>query len=387
MRFRPFLTRLDRYVFRQLFGALLAITFGLTALIWLTQSLRFVELVVNRGLSLLVFMHLTGLLIPSFIAVILPITTYVVVQFIYQRLAGDREVTVMRAAGLSPFALARPALALALLATGTGYWLNLSVVPATLSSFKEYQWQIRNKVAAFLLQEGVFTAVSDKLVVYVRSRTLDGALRGILVDDARDPAVRSTILAESGQLMEGSHGPRVLLVNGSRQEIDRQTGRLNMLTFTENEIDLMDTAGPEGARPADMSEVSVWELLTPRFAQSRDVPKWIAEGHKRLANPLASISYALVALVSVLTGGFQRHGGFLRPLASVGIVVMLVAVGLIIDGLAARDNTLIPLIWVRAVIPGLVCAVLLFAPSGLWTRRGRTATGEARDAASGIARA
>ena len=387
MRFRPFPTRLDRYVFRQLFGALLAITFGLTALIWLTQSLRFVELVVNRGLSLLVFMNLTGLLIPSFIAVILPITTYVVIQFIYQRLAGDREVTVMRAAGLSPFALARPALALALLATATGYWLNLSVVPATLASFKEYQWQIRNKVAAFLLQEGVFTSVSDKLVVYVRARAPDGSLRGILVDDARDPAVRSTILAESGQLMEGAHGPRVLLINGSRQEIDRQTGRLNMLTFTENEIDLMGTAGPEGARPADMSEVSVWELLVPRFAQKRDVTKWIAEGHKRLANPLASISYALVALVSVLTGGFQRHGGFLRPLASVGSVVSLVALGLIFDGLAARDNALIPLIWVRAIVPGLVCAVLLFAPSGLWTRRPRPLPADAGDTASGIVRA
>ena len=387
MRFRPFPTRLDRYVFRQLFGALLAITFGLTALIWLTQSLRFVELVVNRGLSLLVFMNLTGLLIPSFIAVILPITTYVVIQFIYQRLAGDREVTVMRAAGLSPFALARPALALALLATATGYWLNLSVVPATLASFKEYQWQIRNKVAAFLLQEGVFTSVSDKLVVYVRARAPDGSLRGILVDDARDPAVRSTILAESGQLMEGAHGPRVLLINGSRQEIDRQTGRLNMLTFTENEIDLMGTAGPEGARPADMSEVSVWELLTPRFAQKRDVTKWIAEGHKRLANPLASISYALVALVSVLTGGFQRHGGFLRPLASVGSVVSLVALGLIFDGLAARDNALIPLIWVRAIVPGLVCAVMLFAPSGLWTRRPRPLPADAGDTASGIVRA
>ena len=387
MRFRPFPTRLDRYVFRQLFGALLAITFGLTALIWLTQSLRFVELVVNRGLSLLVFMNLTGLLIPSFIAVILPITTYVVIQFIYQRLAGDREVTVMRAAGLSPFALARPALALALLATATGYWLNLSVVPATLASFKEYQWQIRNKVAAFLLQEGVFTSVSDKLVVYVRARAPDGSLRGILVDDARDPAVRSTILAESGQLMEGAHGPRVLLINGSRQEIDRQTGRLNMLTFTENEIDLMDTAGPEGARPADMSEVSVWELLVPRFAQKRDVTKWIAEGHKRLANPLASISYALVALVSVLTGGFQRHGGFLRPLASVGSVVSLVALGLIFDGLAARDNALIPLIWVRAIVPGLVCAVMLFAPSGLWTRRPRPLPADAGDTASGIVRA
>src|ERR1700742_2274968 len=130
MRLPPAPTRLDRYIFRQLFWALVAVTLGLTALIWLTQSLRFVELVVNRGLSMLVFLRLTGLLIPSFIAVILPITTYVVIQFVYQRLAGDREVTVMRAAGLSPFALARPALALALFATAVGYWLNLQVVPS-----------------------------------------------------------------------------------------------------------------------------------------------------------------------------------------------------------------------------------------------------------------
>jgi lipopolysaccharide export system permease protein len=362
-------TRLDRYIFRQLFWALIAVTAGLTALIWLTQSLRFVELVVNRGLSLLVFMRLTGLLIPSFIAVILPITTYVVIQFIYQRLAGDREVTVMRAAGLSPFALARPALAVALVATAAGYWLNLETVPETLASFREFQWEIRNKVAAFLLQEGVFTSISEKLVVYVRSRTPDGSLHGILVDDARDPTVHATILAESGQLLEGTNGPRVLLMNGSRQEIDHQTGRLNMLTFSQNEIDLADASGPEGERPADMSEVGIEELLYPRLALPRDVPKWIAEAHKRLAGPLASLSYAMVALVSVLMGAFQRHGGVLRPLASVLAVVLLVALGLTIDGLAARDNVLIPLIWARAILPGVVCAIVLFAPLPWFRRR------------------
>jgi lipopolysaccharide export system permease protein len=365
-------TSLDRYIFRQLFWGLIAITAGLTSLIWLTQSLRFIELVVNRGLSMLVFMQLTGLLIPSFIAVILPITTYVVIQFIYQRLAGDREVTVMRAAGLSPFALARPALALALLATIAGYWLNLSVVPSTLKSFREFQWEIRNKVAAFLLQEGVFTSISDKLVVYIRTRTPDGSLRGILVDDARDPAVHSTILAESGQLIEGNNGsPRVLMFNGSRQEIDHQTGRLNILTFTENELDLADATDREAERPADMSEVSTGQLLHPHPAFDRDIPKWIAEGHKRLAGPLASISYALCALVSVLTGSFQRHGGFLRPFVSVLAVVLLVALGLTIDGLAARDNTLIPLMWARTVLPGVGCAIALFAPVSWPLRRSR----------------
>ena len=371
MRFLPTPTRLDRYIFRQLFWALIAVTAGLTALIWLTQSLRFVELVVNRGLSMLVFMHLTGLLIPSFIAVILPITTYVVIQFIYHRLAGDREVTVMRAAGLSPWALARPALAVAVLAMLAGYWLNLEVVPRTLASFREFQWEIRNKVAAFLLQEGVFTPISDRLVVYVRSRSPDGSLHGILVDDARDPTLHATIIAESGQLVDGKNGPRVLLLNGSREEIDRQTGRLNMLTFAENEIDLADGSGADEARPADMSEVGLGELLNPRLALPRDVPKWIAEGHKRLAEPLASVSYALVALVSVLTGAFQRHGGIVRPLASVCAVVLLVALGLMVDGLAARDNMLIPLIWIRAVVPGAVCGVILFGPT-TWSPWRRT---------------
>src|ERR1700753_4420433 len=101
MRNGKLITRLDRYIFRQLALALIAVTGGLTALIWLIQSLRFVELVVNHGLSLGVFLELTGLLIPSFVAVILPITTFVVIEFVYQRLAGHRELTVMRVAGVA----------------------------------------------------------------------------------------------------------------------------------------------------------------------------------------------------------------------------------------------------------------------------------------------
>ena len=263
---------------------------------------------------------------------------------------------------------------------GACFWLNLYAVPATLAAFREFQWEIRNKVAAFLLQEGVFTSISDKLVVYVRTRSTDGLLHGILVDDARDPAVHATILAESGQLMEGAHGPRVLLLNGSRQEIDRQTGRLNVLTFAENEIDLVDNAGPEGQRPPDMSEQGLADLLVPRKAAPRDATKWVAEGHKRLTGPLATISYALIALVSVLTGSFQRHGGFLRPLASVMTVVMLVALGLTIDGLAARDNALIPLMWIRAVLPAIVCVFILFPPV-MTRRRAPTGADETRDGA------
>ena len=68
------MTRIDRYLFRQLALALIAVTVGLAALVWLTQSLRFIELVLDRGLSMVVFVELTSLMLPSFFAVILPIT-------------------------------------------------------------------------------------------------------------------------------------------------------------------------------------------------------------------------------------------------------------------------------------------------------------------------
>jgi lipopolysaccharide export system permease protein len=366
MRSGKVITRLDIYIFRQVLLALVVATGGLTALIWLTQSLRFVDLVVNRGLSFLVFLQLTGLLIPSFVAVILPITTYVVIQFVYQRMATDRELTVMRAAGLSPWALARPALAVALLATVIGYGLSIWAVPASLNDFKQFQWEIRNRLAAFLLQDGVFTPLSDKLTVYIRSRDQDGTLRGILVDDARDPTTHATILAERGRLIDGPSGPRVLLLDGSRQEIDHQSGRLDMLTFRQNEIDLAEATKDETARPADMSEVPLKDLLDPHPLFERDRPKWIAEGHKRLSGPLTTLSYAMVGLFSALGGMFRRHGGVVRPLATVGAMVGLLALGLAFGTLGARDNSLLFLMWVHAIVPGIVCGWLLLTPSIRW---------------------
>ena len=360
----PSMSRLDRYVLHQLLVALLATTGGLALLIWLTQSLRFVSLVVDRGLSLRVFLQLTGLLIPGFVAVILPITTFVVTQFVYQRLAGDRELTVMRAAGLAPSRIARPALYCMAIAVGVSYVLNVWIVPASYHDFRQYEFEIRNKMAAFLLQEGVFTPVTPTMTVYIRTRERDGTLHGILVEDDREKSVRATILAEHGHIESNGDVPKVVLYNGSREEIDRKTGRLNVLTFQRNTIDLTDSSKDSDIRYRDSTEMSLSELFhpDPREVQARDRGKFAAEGHRRLTAPLTAFSFAMVALVAVLAGGFSRHGNMLRPLVAIMSVVGLLALGLVAQSIASRSPVLIPLIWLQAVLPGLLCAGYLFGP-------------------------
>ena len=167
-------------------------------------------------------------------------------------------------------------------------------------------------------------------------------------------------------MTDGPNGPRVLLLDGSWQEIDHQTGRLDMLTFKQNEIDLAEATKDSAARPADMAEVPLRELLDAHPYFERDRSKWVAEGHRRLTAPLTTLSYAMIGLFSALGGMFRRHGGMLRPLATVGAMVGLLALGLAFGTIAARDNSLLVLIWLHATVPGLVAAWLLLGPAIGW---------------------
>ncbi|PHK95771.1 LPS export ABC transporter permease LptF [Pseudoroseomonas rhizosphaerae] len=378
------MTKIDRYMFRQLGVSLLAVTVGLAALVWLTQSLRFIELVLDRGLSLAVFIELTGLLLPSFFAVILPITTFVVTLFTYVRLNADRELVVMRAAGLSDWRLARPALLVAGIATALGLFMQLWLVPVSHAAFRAWQFEIRNEMAAILLQEGVFSSLGDTLTVYARQRAADGTLRGILVHDMREPGTPVTIMAQEGRLVSGPSGPRVTLLNGVRQQMEPATAtrpaRLSVLSFAENSVDLASGSNSpaETARNRDSRERFVGELLRPDPAENlpeRDIRKFRAEGHQRLSSPFTALSFAMVGLATALASGFRRHGDWRPAALGVTMVVVLLALGLAVGNLAARNNAAIPLIWVHALAPALLAAWVLSGSPGLPRRRPDMAEG------------
>ena len=355
-------SRLDRYIFRQLLIGLVVITLGLVALTWMTQSLRFIQLIIQHGLSPVVFLHLTGLLLPSFFAVILPITVFVIILFVYSRLASDRELTVMRAAGCSDYAIARPALLLAALIMIICWALNVWLVPSSLRNFSRYEFEVRNKIAAFLLEPGVFTPIEPHVTVYVQRRTPAGVLHGIMIYDSRDKGATSTILARSGRLVRGANGPMVLLRDGLRQQLDPKTHRLETLSFKRDLIDISQGSKTDPAVAPKTSEASMAQLLHPDPSKVGVATrkKWHAEVARRLAGPMAVLSYAMIALVAALGARFRRFGGVAAPVSAVAGVVVLVALNVAVGNLASRDNALIPLIWLVEAGP------ILLIPAGFW---------------------
>ncbi|WP_247878374.1 LPS export ABC transporter permease LptF [Azospirillum sp. TSO22-1] len=347
------MTRLERYLFRNLLVATLYSTAGLTVTIWLTQSLRLIEIVVEAGAPLRLFLWLLLLTVPTFLGIVLPIALVGAVLFTYNRLTMDSELVVMRAAGVGPFRLARPALVLAAGVMGIVFLLNVWLTPAAHRELVRLEYAVKNDYSQLFLREGVFNDVGEKLSVYLRSRDQDGNLHGVLIHDARVAGKPVTIMGENAVMVPGEAGARFVVFNGNRQEMDQIKGRLSELYFERYAIDIKLRTDTRGDRWPDARERSMAELLDPPadLAQyDRIVRQMRAELHHRLSSPLFSLAFVLVALASLLSGEFNRRGQASRVTLAILAVVVLQAASLGLTSLSTRMGNFIPLMYLLPLL-------------------------------------
>lgn len=317
--------QLHRYMFRQLTWWTIVVAVSLTCIVWLTQSLRFVEMIVNTGLSATTFITFTLLLLPSFLSLIGPIAVFAAVMFTYTKMLNDSEIVVLRASGMSPLKIGRPALVLATLVMILGYLNSVYFMPSTFREFKDMQREFRSELSSLFLQEGVFNPVIAGITVFIRERSEGGELYGIIIHDEREPDKPVTMMAEKGAIVSSDKGPRVLMVNGNRQEVREDDGRLSLLYFDRYTFDLS---------ALNKSDLALWREPRERFLHELFYPsdsaddifnfrKLRMEGIFRLSSPLLYLAFTAIALALLLGGDFNRRGQFLRILTAVCVVTAI----------------------------------------------------------------
>ncbi|WNK01561.1 LptF/LptG family permease [Thalassospiraceae bacterium LMO-JJ14] len=350
-----------RYVLRQLFAGMILVSAGLTCIIWLSQSLRFVEMIVNRGVSAGTFVYMTMLLLPNFLTVILPIALFTIIVFTYSKMVTDRELVVMRAAGVGQFGLAKPALIITFLTLLFGYFLNLYLLPESYRAFRLLQWEIRNTYSHVLLKEGAFNPLSETVTVYIRERAADGQLLGILVHDERDETAPVTLMAERGALVDTGKGPRVVMYNGNRQTIGTNN-KLSILYFDRYVFEVPTSSESISERFREPRERSMSELINLESAKDinpHDWGKYKVELHKRFVTPLLGVGYAMIGLACLLYGPITRRSQSMRIVTAVTIMISLQGAALGLENVIAKNLVLTPLFYVLAVVPMLAGTIML----------------------------
>ncbi len=320
----------DRYLFKDLLTATIFIAVTLASVIFLTQSLRFLELVINSGASSSAFWILTVLALPRFFEIILPIALMAATVFIYNKLTMDSELIVMRSTGASPMALARPALMMAIITTVILWMMTMWLGPTSLSNMQQMRQVIKAQYSTLLFREGVFNSVSPGLTVFIRDKSSNGELHGIMIHDNRvKKAPPVTVLAKRGVIVATDEGQQVLVYDGSRQSMNVDTGALDKLDFDRYSIDLPEESGTVRQRWREPDERTFLELLNPDPENARDAEnKWefTVEAHRRIVSPLLAPGFVVIALSFLLLGPVDRRGQGWR-------ITMAVVATIIIQGL------------------------------------------------------
>jgi lipopolysaccharide export system permease protein len=346
------MTSLTRYILRQCVAVMVFVTVALCAAVWLAQSLRLVDLIVNRGLTAELFLYLAILILPRFIDIVLPIGVFIAVLFVFNRLTAESELVVMRASGLGPLELAKPVMILAGIAFLILMTLSAYFLPTSNREFKDAQFEIRNRFVSSLLQEGSFTTISDKLTIYIGGRDERGEVRGILIDDERDKDRPVTIIADRGAFSSVGGGSRLVMVHGNRQELDPKTGKLSLLTFDRYTLDLDSMRDAPVVRFREPQERFLGELLFPPAGLDPGLRyTFIVEAHQRFAIPLSVFGFAIIPLACLLPGQMNRRGQLKRVVLAVGLAFIYQSVAIGVQNMASRYEIAIPLMYLTDLLP------------------------------------
>ena len=310
---------IGRYIFRTTLGAFLVVLISVTLLMWITQALRNIDLMTSQGQTILVFIGITALIIPLLILLMAPIALMIAVAHVLTKLSNDSELIVMNAAGMPPWRIFRPFLAVGILVSLLVAAISLYVSPECLHLLRSWATEVRTDFVSNVIQPGRFTTMDAKLTFHIRERSRSGQLLGVMVDDQRDPKEHITILAEHGDILKNERGTFLVLNAGTVQRQEAGQHDPAIVLFDSYAFDLSRlTAGP--APRYSVQERYLSELLHPAPADAATPEQRgsiRAELHNRITAPLYPLAFLVIAFAYL---GAPRTTRQSRNMSLVGAV-------------------------------------------------------------------
>jgi lipopolysaccharide export system permease protein len=321
---------INRYIFRATLGAFVIVLVSLTAVIWVTQALRDIDIMTSQGQTILVFVGITGLIIPLLVLVIAPIALLIAAAHVLNKMSNDSEIIVMNAAGMSPWVVFRAFMAAALVVSLLVGVIGAYFAPKGLRMLRDWLTEVRANVVSSIVQPGRFTAIENGVTIHIRERRPNGQLAGIFLDDRRNPNERITILAEIGELLDNASGTYLVLQKGVVQRYEVGQRDPAMVAFDRYAFDLSQFSGGAQSVRYSIRERYLWQLLFPDpkdqfYIEQPD--QFRAELHDRLIAPLYPLAFVVIAYAYLGAPRTTRQSRTLSMLGAIGGVALLRLIG------------------------------------------------------------
>ena len=306
---------IDRAILKEMAQAFSLGLMVFTFVLLTNKILRLVELIVNKGVGIFTVLQLFLYSLPYSLVVTIPMSVLLAILTTYSRLGADGEILALRGGGLSLIRLTRPALWFGLATTLLTLTITIWILPFSNHALKNLVFQITRRQAAVGIQEGIFNAELDGVILYVEHvDPQTSKLEGVFLVDSRNPGERRVIVAQSGHFTSDPKNLRMgLSLSQGSIQLPGMELKGNYRTSSFADINLTfdlerGLADPIQRSPGEqeLTLAALRQRAATLRAQGQNYHPPMVEFHKKLAIPFSCL---LFTLVGVPLGSRIRRGG------------------------------------------------------------------------------
>ena len=352
--------RYDRYILSQLLVLFGFFSLVLISVYWINQAVDLFDSLLADGQNVRVFIEFTALALPQIMLLVLPVSAFVAVLYIFNRMISESELVVLQTSGLGPIRLLRPVILFGLLLAGLIAISAHVLTPASRTQFNERSEQVSQDLAGRFLRAGEFIHPTGGLTVFIREITEIGEFRDVFLQDRTDPRTETTYTAQRALLVEGRDGPRLVMFDGMAQARDMVSGRLSIVEFDDFTYALAGLVELGGDRVRDIRELNTGLLLTADEATAEALGSTVTDmrftAHDRIVKSLFALFIPIIGAAALMTGTFSRFGVWPQIMTAVALMVPLQMSWNFSGTIAQRD---LSVMWLAYLQPSLAALTAL----------------------------
>jgi len=337
-----------RQIFKEHFSLFLLIGSCLLGLILVGRMLQLREMLLSQNLGVFDVLRLFFYLSPVFLLLLTPIACMLSIFLTFLRMSADRELTALKASGVSLYQLLFAPLVFGSLCTLFSLYIGLFGLSWGMEQFKHSLLEFARTKTKLSLQSGVFNQEFPGLTIFAQKVNLEtGDIKFVFVQDKTNKGFTTTVIAPEGTVTTDSEKEQIKVVFKNGRIYRRVGETLDVLHFGSYAVrlplgNMLRSMGFERTSPKELSFAKLLAYDSdPELMKELDRTRQLkvkVEIQKRLALPLACLILGLfsVPVACVFQAFKQQHGIVLA------MVVFLVYYSLLSIGESLGESQLIP---------------------------------------------
>ena len=324
----------------------------LTIKLWIIQSFKVFDLIINNATSVKDFFKLSIYLFPTIFYTIVPFTSLVTAILEIQRMIRDHELLILQSNSYNYLQVAKPFIIASIIITCIALVFSSYIMPKSYKAFKVLQFTLQHSYASFLLEEGMFSSKINGLTFYIANKNKDGFMYGILINDSRSINKDITITAKFGRLAVHENKVSLILENGTRQEYDRISKKLMFMTFNRYVFsldlgNLFNQKYIEGPNEKFINQVF-------EVAFKEKDKRYIINLQNRILWPLFCLILGTLPIALSVKNFYYRYINRYNNIKILLYTALLVALFVIAENLSTKDLSWSYLMYASTIIPTVV---------------------------------